>query len=152
MKTLILFYSRDGRTKTVGKQIAKELKADIEEIIDTKKRRGLIPYILAGRDALKKKFTTIKPVKSEVHIYDLVIVGTPIWAGTITPAIRTVLENFRFKKLAFFAVSGDTKDQKIFRKMEEASKKPVATLHFSTKEVKEGKISEKINEFVKKLK
>ena len=124
MKTLVLFYSRDGRTKIVGELIAKELKADIEEIIDLKKRRGLFNYIKAGRDALKKKSTIIKSVKSEVHTYDLVIVGTPVWVGTITPAIRTVLENFIFKKLAFFAVSGDKKDQNIFKKMADASKKP----------------------------
>ena len=55
MKTLVVLYSRTGTTKKVGEEIAAALKADVEEIIDTKKRSGPIGYVQAGRDAMKKK-------------------------------------------------------------------------------------------------
>ncbi len=149
---LVIFYSRDGRTKKVAEMIAEELSADIEELFDTRKRKGFFGYLKAGRDALKKKLTILKPIKSEIQDYDLVVIGTPVWVGTMTPAARTVLENYRFKKLAFFAVSGDKKDQGVFTKMAQSSKNPIATLHFSTKEVKEGKVKPKIKNFIRKLK
>jgi len=60
MKTLVVYYSRTGTTKTVGKAIAKELKADSDEIIDLKNRLGPVNYIIAGKDATLRKLTKIK--------------------------------------------------------------------------------------------
>jgi flavodoxin len=39
-KILVLYYSRTGITKVLASYIAKLLNADLEEIVDTKKRTG----------------------------------------------------------------------------------------------------------------
>ena len=43
-------------------------------------RAGIIGYLFAGRDAVRKKLTKLKPLKFNPTDYDLVIIGTPIWA------------------------------------------------------------------------
>jgi len=48
MKTLVAYYSRTGNTKKVAVEIAKNLKADIDEIIDKKDRSGMIGWIIGG--------------------------------------------------------------------------------------------------------
>ena len=54
-KTLVAYYSRTGTTKKVGEAIAKALKADIDEIIDLKKRSGAIGWVVSGKDASQGK-------------------------------------------------------------------------------------------------
>lgn len=59
MKTLVVFYSRTGNTKKMAKILAKELHADIDEIVDLKNRKGILGYIFSGRDAMKQLKTKI---------------------------------------------------------------------------------------------
>jgi flavodoxin len=153
MKTLILFYSRTGTTRIVAEKIAAALDADIEEVIDKKDRSGPIGWILAGRDAMKKNLTEIGPLKKILSAYDLVVIGTPVWAGTMTPAIRTVLteQKQNLKNLAFFTTQGGANEQKVFSNLEELTGvTPITKIFLTTKEVKNNQVDDKIKEFVDK--
>lgn len=147
METLVAFYSRTGNTKKVGKEIAKNLNADFSEIIDLKNRKGFISLITAGKDATKKKLTKIE-YKKDPSKYDLVVVGTPVWAGNLTPAIRTYLSQNKFKKIAFFCTCVNNKGN-CFNEMEKLSKKPVLVLELTSRKIKD---YDKIKEFCKSLK
>ena len=92
MKTLVAFYSRTGNTKKVGHEISKHTKADIDEIIDKKDRSGIIGWLGGGRDTFFKKKTDID-FKKRPEEYDLVIIGTPIWVATATPAVKRYLKD-----------------------------------------------------------
>jgi flavodoxin len=74
MKTLVVFYSRTGNTRKVGKEMTKHLKADIDEIVDKKRRCGILGWLGSGKDALRKKLTEIEYQKKPEN-YDMVIVG-----------------------------------------------------------------------------
>ena len=102
MKSLVLFYSRTGNTGKIANEIAVKLNSDIEEIFDKKNRKGIFGYLAAAKDAATKKFTQIEEVKKDLSQYDLVIIGTPVWAWGMAPAIRTYLSKNKFNKLAFF--------------------------------------------------
>ena len=81
MKKLVVFYSRSGNTQKVALEIARSLRADVDEIIDLKDRtRKIIGWLIAGKDASQKKLTEIK-FKKDPKNYDLVIIGTPIGPG-----------------------------------------------------------------------
>ncbi len=97
MKTLILYYSRTGTTKLVAEMIAKEAKADIEEVIDKKDRSGPVGWIAAGRDAMRKKSTEIGLLKKKIEDFDTIIIGQPVWGWTMVPAIRTLIEKYDLK-------------------------------------------------------
>ena len=155
MKTLVVYYSRTGTTKTVGKAIAKELKADSDEIIDLKNRLGPINYIITGKDATLRKLTKIK-VKKKPEGYDMIIIGTPNWGGNITPAVRTYLTNHDLdgKKVGFFCTAGGQNTEKIFEEMKKLTPKSVTagSLSICEKEMESGDYEEKVKSFTKSLK
>jgi flavodoxin len=84
MKSLVVFYSRSGKTKQVAEKITELLKADLEEVIDLKSRKGIFGWLSAGKDASKKNGATIAAIKKQPAQYDLVILGTPVWAGKMS--------------------------------------------------------------------
>jgi len=104
MKSLVIYYTRTGKTKSVAKAIASQLGADIEEVVDLKKRQGKIGWIMGGKDATRKSLTEIAPTKMALADYDLIVIGTPIWAWSPTPAIRTYISknNLSGKNVALF--------------------------------------------------
>jgi flavodoxin len=149
MKSLIVFYSRSGNTRKVAEKISKNLNADIDEIIDKTNRQGIKGWIFGGRDALKNNQTKIE-YKKDPSKYRLVIIGTPIWAATVSPAIRTYLTDNKFPRVAFFCTCGG-KSGKAFEEMEKLSKKPIATLELVDKKLGEEFCEEKIKKFCKEL-
>jgi flavodoxin len=149
MKVLVTYYSRTASTKKLAEEIANCLKADIDEIIDKKKRSGPIGFLTGGRDAMKEKETEIEFEKSPEN-YDLVVIGTPVWAGNVTPAVRAYLKKNKFKKVAFFCTFGGSVD-KTFGEMELISKKPIATLGLKGSDVKNGKVEEEMKGFCGEL-
>ncbi len=107
MKTLVIYYSRTGNTRLVAQEIVTTLRTDIEELSEYTNRLGLIGWLKSGRDAFMKRKTRLKPLKKNPGEYDLLIIGTPIWAGNMSPAIRTYISdnNLSDKKIALFCTA-----------------------------------------------
>jgi flavodoxin len=153
-KILVAYYSRTGTTKQVAAELAAMLSADIEEVTDTKDRKGFFGYMGGGRDASGKKTTVIGPLQKDPVEYDLVVLATPVWAWTVTPAMRTYLiqTKGRFGKAAFLCTMGGSGDLKTFAAMEEVSGlKPEATVSFKTDEVKKGRHAQRLRDFADQL-
>ncbi|HEY5138792.1 MAG TPA: hypothetical protein VIJ25_05660 [Methylococcales bacterium] len=151
MKALVVFYSRTGATKQVAEALAESLNCDSEELIDTKKRGGPLGFLSAGKDAKAKKLTKLTDIKRDPALYDLVILGTPIWAGTLSSAARTYIANnkSKFKRVAFFCTHGGGESQQLFAEMEAlCERRPVSILALQEKEVKTGNYQGKIRQFV----
>jgi len=148
MKTLIAFYSRDGHTKRAAEIIAKGLSADIDEIEDKKSRKGIIGFLRAGYDATRGKTTEINFSKNPAN-YDVVIVGSPVWNGRVTPAIRTYLLKNRnsIKKIAFF-VTCASREGKCLMQMREIYGGSVMVERI----IKRNKIEKGVKSFVEELK
>ena len=122
LKTIIVYYSLTGNTKFVAEKIAQELDADLCEITDKNFKTGRMLYIKGGMAAMREKLSDIKVEKS-IEYYDLVIVGSPVWAGKIAPPVRTFLvnNNFSDKQLAFFVSIGGDKPQKTFENLKKTT-------------------------------
>jgi len=115
LKSLVVYYSRTGNARFIAETIAAEVGADIEEVIDLKKRSGAFGFLSGGSDARRGKETKIAPTTKSPASYDLIIVGTPVWAGRPSPAIRTYLKknDLSGKKVAVFFAQGGKKPQAI---------------------------------------
>lgn len=154
MKTLIVFYSNTGNTLKLAKVLADKLESETLEIKDRRNRKGLIGFLRAGFDAITSNVTIIEDFNLKFADYDLVIIGTPIWAGRLTPAIRTFLigNSEVLPKVAFFATHGGGGSSKALIQMEElVGKEPLACLSIEKSSFKDGS-SENIQEVDKYVK
>jgi flavodoxin len=156
-KILVIYYSRTGITKGVAQDLAKSLNADIEEVIDLKNRSGVFGFIGGGKDATQKKLTNIGETKKNPAEYDCIVMGTPVWAGTMAPAIRTYIDKNKssIKKAAFFATATSTKIDKVQPKFESAlGQSAIASVGFIKKDFspeKKEDYQKRIADFSKKI-
>ena len=106
MKIGIVYYSRTDNTRKVAKILEKkfkEKKVDIDLIeIEQVKRPG---FFAAGRAASNQLELPIKNTDFDMGKYDVVVAGSPTWAGKPTPFIISFInkaENIKGKKVAVF--------------------------------------------------
>ena len=151
MKSLVAYYSRTNITKKLAEDMAETLKADIEEITTTAKYTGKIGYARAGKHAISEKTVETGEQKHDPEDYDVVYLGTPVWAGkSSTPLISYIKNNEgRFREVRFFATAGSGGFDTTFKQLEKYGKAPQKTLALTTKEVKKGTYKDKLDEFVK---
>lgn len=107
MKTLVVYYSRTGTTRQIAQAVATALGADLEELIDTKNRSGMLGFLGAAKDAARKKYVPIAPPKYDPAAYDLVVIATPVWANTMCSAVRAYLTDHgrRIRRAALLATT-----------------------------------------------
>ncbi len=154
MKALVVFYSRSGNTRRVAEAIASALEAPMEELHDLRSRAGLIGWLRAGLDAWRSAPTVIAPTREDPTDYDLIIIGTPIWAGRMTPAVRAYLlqERDRLEKVAFFSSCDSGNADAAFAEMRDLiEREPYATVAVSSAEVKDGGYTQQVGMFVHEL-
>jgi len=157
MKPLVVYYSRTGNTRMVAERIASLLGCELAEIVDLKNRKGLFGFLGAGYSSYTRKLTQIKAPDQDPSAYDLIVVGTPIWAGNITPAVRTYLtkivpEVAQEKKYALFYTSYSSEQPKAVKDFCTLIKgDPVAKLSVLHKDVKSGKFDPQVQAFVEAL-
>ena len=106
MKVLVIFYSLEGHTKLLANAIAKVTGADILEVKPKKEitKKGFMKYLKGGGQVIRKVEPEILPLSLDPNDYDLLFIGTPVWAGGYAPALRTFFSTVGFcgKKVAFF--------------------------------------------------
>jgi flavodoxin len=113
MKTLVIYYSLGGSCSFIAEEIHKVLGADTLrlELQDDKKREGFAKFFWGGRMILAAAKPPLKPYTVTPDPYDLIIIGTPVWAGSPAPAFRTFFSDVKItnKKVAFFCCCGGGK-------------------------------------------
>ena len=118
-RILVVFFSQGSSTRQVAYDLSAVTHGDIEEIKETKARRGFFGVLNAGRESTFKIASPILPGKLDPADYDVVYVCTPVWAWGLSPPVRAwLLDNGgSIRKAAFVAVSGNTNPDKIARDM-----------------------------------
>lgn len=151
MKTLIVFFSLTGNTRKIAQAISDELDGTLEEIQDTRNRNGIAGYLLSIMEAIFKKRSKIQEVKHDPSAYDLVIIGTPVWAFNISSPVRTYLEQKKksINAAAFFVTCTASGGKKVLQDMTNLyGKKASALLEIKEEDIKSGKYLEKVKQFI----
>ena len=132
--TLVVYYSRSGKTKKVAEDLAGRLGADLEAIADRKPRaEGFFGYMNCGRQASFRIASAIKDPSRDPATYDKVVVLTPVWSWNVSPPVRTWLRLMKGKirTAVFVTVSGNTEPEKIVAEMtKESGLQPLAVASF----------------------
>ena len=95
-KTLIVYYSRTGKTKLICETLQNHLNADLLAIKDLKDREGTWGYITAAFDVIFNRHTPIEPEKIDFSSYQSLVVASPIWNWKISTPIHTFLDDNKF--------------------------------------------------------
>ena len=135
---LVAYYSLSGNTARVARDLAARLNADIESIQDLEHGTGLLGRLAAVFDALRKAPASIGTIQHDPTAYELIVVGTPVWVGQMTPAVRAYLQAIRgrTRNVALFVTSGNTGIEKIAPSMETlAERQAAASIGFNAKEL-----------------
>ncbi len=150
MKILIIYYSRNGSTKTAALALANQLSAEIEQIGPVKRYAGIFGYFRAAIDSLRGNLPAIDPMKQSPQKFELTVVAAPLWAGHAAPPIRTYLNDHKgeFRKIASLITRGGSSTDQAFAEIGQLSGlQPVAELSLRDKEIKAGGFNEQISGF-----
>ena len=83
-----------GNTKLIAEKIAGDLNADLIEIFpeNSYPDKGFRKYFWGGKSAVMGDKPKLMPYEFSADKYDTIVFGTPVWAATFTPPIRTFIE------------------------------------------------------------
>ena len=124
MKTLIVFYSLEGNTELIANTLAKRLSADIFKI-ETEKpfvTEGFRKFFDGGRSVVFKHRPKLKNKDIDLNQYDLILIGTPIWAGSFSSPIRSFIHKYHMtdKNIALFVCSASGEVEKCYARLKKA--------------------------------
>jgi flavodoxin len=151
---LVVFYSRSRTTRKIAEALSAALKCDLEEITEPKPRTGFLGYLRSLLEARRKRPSIIAPNKHGVSSYDLVIIGTPVWAWSLSSPVRAYLMTAagQLPDVAFFCTLGGQGSESTFAQMAAvAGKKPRAVCAITQREALSGSHVERLSAFAKTL-
>lgn len=109
-KTLIVYYSHSGNTRTIAKLIQEKIQGTLTEI------KPLNSYPVSYNevvDQAKKEISKgfipeIEELNIDISEYDTIFIGTPNWWSTMAPPIKTFLNEYDLsgRKAAIFCTHG----------------------------------------------
>lgn len=98
-KILVVYYSLEGNTKLIAEAVSKAVSGDILQIKPEKdiNPKSKMRYLIGGKKSITKEKPELMPYDVKAEDYDVLFIGTPVWAGNFTPAIRSFCKN-KFEK------------------------------------------------------
>ena len=124
MKTLIVYYTLEGNTHYAAKKIASLLDADVLRIkpVKTYPRKGFRKFLWGGKSAVMAETPELEPYTFDASAYDRIVFGFPVWAGNVTPPLRTFIKenDLSGKRFAAFACQSGAGAEKTFEKLKTA--------------------------------
>ncbi len=99
MKTLVVYYSFGGNTRTIARRIAKSLGADIAEIRTVKRYPDDYDVLvsLGKREVESGYVPQLYPLAVDIAEYDTIVLGTPVWWYSFAPAVKSFMKSVSWK-------------------------------------------------------
>jgi flavodoxin len=153
-KTLIVYFSRTGRTRQIAEAMAGLLGADVGTVKDVANRSGIWGYLRCLREAMQQRVIETGPATKDPSDYDLIVLGTPVWGHNMCSPMRSyiVAQKERFRAIAVFCTQGGSGGSKVAGQIAElCGRRPLATLVLNASEIDKDQCTGKLNEFIKSL-
>lgn len=109
MKTSIIYNSYSGNTRSVAEKVHAACGGNLIEVKSNEYSSRIAAYTVGCYRAMKGMCDPIEPAAIDVAADDLIVIGTPVWAGRATPAINAAVEALQGcqgKKAVIFATCG----------------------------------------------
>lgn len=151
MPVCIVYHSETGNTRKVAEHVARATGATLIPVRDLAGYNRITVYLLGAPRAMRGEKAAIEPSVIDVSAFDLIIVGSPVWAFRPSPAANAAvaaLAGCEGKKgIAFITSGGGPRDAlEILKKNLEGRKVKVeGAFHFPMKGPRDEK---KLGEFI----
>ena len=158
MNTIIVYYSMSGNTDWTARAVAERLGAALLRIEPETAYpdSGFKKFFWGGKSAVMAETPALKPYDFRAEDYDLVILGFPVWAGNVTPPIRTFVseQTLRAVPVAAFACESGAGAEKAFAKLTELLGRPLDArlILIDPKTKPDADIDEKLRDFCDRCK
>lgn len=98
-KVAIIYYTMTGNTEYVANKISQNINADLIKIVPKKEypNSGFKKFFWGGKSAVMGDTPPLEEYTFNVDNYDTIIFGTPVWASTFTPPIKTFIKENKDK-------------------------------------------------------
>ena len=113
MKNLVTYFSAEGTTAKVAKELAEKISADVFEIVPQEPYtkadiRWINPIARCNKEKFGKKDVPVAGTVDNFAEYDTVYIGFPIWYGAAPNVVNTFCQGYDWsgKKIVVFATSG----------------------------------------------
>ncbi|MFW5682879.1 MAG: flavodoxin family protein [Phycisphaeraceae bacterium] len=153
-RTLVAFYSHTKHTRQQGEALAQRLDAEREPIVPRRPFRWPADLWRAGRMAFTGETQPLEPPRHDPDEFDVVVVGTPVWAWHVTPPVLSWLQQHRDRlpAVACFATYGGVGAAKVVDDIAAASgQQPFAKVLISHRDEAKGQDRVKIDAFVAEI-
>ena len=156
----IIYYSMSGNTEYVAKNISEKIEADLIKIVPKKAYpdSGFRKFIWGGKSAVMGETPKLEEYEFDSTKYDYIIFGTPVWASSFVPPIRTFIkenkEKLNGKKFAVFVCYSGGGAEKVIEKLKtylEIDSFEAVLVLIDPKEKQIDENINKIEEFCKKI-
>jgi flavodoxin len=151
-KALIVYYSNTGHTRKIAEELAEVSGWSIAEIRESKPRKGRwgeIRCVIESLIGIKPHIEFSSPLFDN---FDLVIIGTPVWAGRVASPVQSFLAKHRgsLHRTAFFCTCAGPNSSPVFDQLHALSGRvPVNTLAITNEEMKSSSYRDKLTAFSK---
>jgi hypothetical protein len=136
MKICTIYHSVSGNTRGVAENVQAACGGKLVEVKTNAYSSRLTAYTLGCYRAMKGLSDPVEPAIIDVANDDLVVIGTPVWAGRATPVINGAvgaLTGCSGKSAVIFATSGGKEGEtlpKLTAALEEKGMKVIGEFAF----------------------
>ena len=120
MNAAIIYYSMSENTAYVAERIKTGMSAHLKEgdsidlirisPVKAYPDSGSSKFFWGGKSAFMKEKPELQPYQFDADKYERIIIGTPVWAWTMSPPIRTFIDanrdRIKDKQIGVFVCSG----------------------------------------------
>lgn len=158
MSILILYHSSTCNTQKVADLLALQLEAETAPIMAPAHNKPILGPLIKAWNILMGGSPEICIPKRAQQAWDLIVVGSPIWAARPAPEIRTYLKRYILEPqdIALFVTCDGTSkkfppERAITEMTDILRHTPVATAIFTTADINGAQLAEKAAHFAKRL-
>jgi multimeric flavodoxin WrbA len=118
--------------------------------MDVVKIFGPLSRFVADRYYEKKSLIKIKELRNDLNSFDVLIIGTPVWASDMCIPIKLFIEKYKdqFPEVAFFCTCNGSNGSTFENMGKICGKSPIATMELTGGDFAENVNDQKIEQFV----
>lgn len=153
MRVLVVYYSRSGHTKELAQRLARMLRGTLMPITGPQSRTGPAGYVRSVIEVLAGSDVAISPPREDPRLFDLVLIGGPVWASRPASPVATFVRRYRqrLRRVAFFCTAGGSGEERALAELERLLGRPAeATLAVMADELedRDPAVDLKLHEFI----